>query len=122
MSASDKLIKQLREQRMSWVELGPDKAVRIIRPPEREIFINLYKGKSILVGFDELVRYTVDWRGFTEADVLGAAVGSADAVPFSAELWAEVAADHTEWASTAQEALLNVVMAYLKASQADEKN
>lgn len=120
--SADKLIKQLREQRMSWVDVAEGKAIRIIRPPEREIFTKLYKGTSVLVGFEEMACYSVDWRGFTEADILGAAVGSADAVPFSAELWAVVAADHTEWSQAVQQGLLDVVMAYLKQSAADQKN
>lgn len=122
MSSSEQLIRQLREKRMSWVDLPDGKAVRIIRPPEREIFINLYKDKSVLVGFDEACRYTVDWRGFTEADVLGAAVGAADAVPFTPELWAALAADNIQWAQAVQQALLDVVMAYLKSTQGDAKN
>ena len=122
MSSSEQLIRQLREKRMSWVDLPDGKAVRIIRPPEREIFINLYKGTSVLVGFDEACRYTVDWRGFTEADVLGAAVGAADAVPFTPELWTALAADNTQWAQAVQQALLDVAMAYLQTTQADAKN
>lgn len=119
---STQLIKQLREQRMSWVDISPGKSVRIIRPPEREIFTGLYKGTSVLVGFEEAKRYVVDWRGFSESDVLGANVGASDPLPFSADLWAELVSDNVEWAQAVQQALLDVVMGYLKKNRVDEKN
>lgn len=116
------LIKQLREQRMQWVELEPGKEVRIIRPTETDLVTNLAKGSSISMGFEEAAKYVVDWRGITEADLLGAAVGSSDAVPFSAALWAEVASDKLDWVNTVVQAIVKVLVDRKATQDQDAKN
>lgn len=117
------LIKQMREQRMQWVDLDlPGKRVRIIRPTEVELAQNFIKAGEISVGVDEVKRHVVDWDGFTEADLLGASVGAANAVPFSPELWAEVVNDRVAWVRSLARALLDAVVAHRTAAGDDAKN
>lgn len=120
------LIKQLREQRMTWVVVDeactPPKRVRIIRPTEVEIAQHLVKAGEVSVGFDQVKAFVVDWDGFTEADLLGASVGAADPVPFSQALWAEVVADHTLWVRTVAQALLDAAVAHTQKTDDTLKN
>ena len=113
---SQQLIKQLREQRMAWVVVDdactPPKRVRIIRPTEVELAQHFIKAGEVSVGFDQVKEFVVGWDGFTEADLLGAGVGAADAVPFSPPLWAEVASDHSTWVRTVAQALLDAAIAH----------
>jgi len=54
-----------------------------------------------------LRKYASGWSGFTEADVLGAAIGSSDPIDFDADLWIEMAADKSEWLKKMADALLD---------------
>ena len=117
------LIKRLREQRMQWVDLDlPGKRVRLIRPTEIEIGLYFVKDGSVSVGVAEVERFTVDWEGFTEADLLGAAVGSSDAVPFSQALWAEVISDRSGWVRQLATELLDIVVKHGAEKKVDAKN
>ncbi len=117
------LITRLREQRMKWVELAalPGKRVRIIRPTETEL-PEFFQGGRLTVGLEQVKRFVVDWEGFTEADLLGAAVGSSDPLPFDPALWAEVAADQSAWVRQLAQDLLDHVVAHRVAAASDEKN
>jgi len=130
---SDAVIKRLREARMQWVELPHPEhaglAVRIARPTEVEVAQHLFKGGdkegkdgSVSVEFADVLRATVDWRGFTEATILGAAVGSSDPLPFSAPLWAELASDHAAWVRLLASAILQAAVEHHTAKAAAEKN
>lgn len=118
-----RLITRLREQRMTWVELAalPGKRVRIIRPTETEL-AEFFQGSRLTVGLEQVKRYVVDWEGFTEADLIGAALGASDPVPFDAALWAEVVADQSAWVRQLAQDLLDHVLAHRVAAAADEKN
>lgn len=119
-----------RAARQSWVELEPAKdgqpakRVQIIRPRDAEAFDlrDLRGGGEI----DLLVRcackYVTGWDGFTLADLLGAAIAPPDPAPFSAELWAEVAPDHSPWLVAVFEALNRAVEAELQRREAAAKN
>ena len=76
----------------------------------------------MLVGFDEACRYTVDWRGFTEATIQGAAVGAEDAVDFSAELWAEWVRDRVDCVEVVAKAIGALITAHLQARKAAAGN
>ena len=129
---SDRQIKQLREQRMSWVDLDPvadtevpqseRKRVRIIRPTEVEIATHLVVDGQVEVGFDAMRRFTVDWAGFSEADILGSAVGASDALPFSAAVWAEIASDRVAWVRLVSNAILESAVAHHLKKEAALKN
>lgn len=128
------LLAQMRAQREFWVELPGDGglAVKQRRPNEAEIGTFLRKdsggadGKetqwSIVVDLPAVQRQAVDWRGFTEAVLLGPSIGSADAVPFNTELWAEMVADNMAWVSACRDALIDQIQAHLKQQAEDQKN
>lgn len=120
---SAQLIKRLREQRMHWIDLDlPGKRVRLIRPTEIEIGQHFVKDGQVSVGVAEVERFAVDWDGFTEADLLGAAVGSSDLVPFSPALWAEVVSDKSAWVRKLATDLLDIVIKHSAATKVDAKN
>lgn len=119
------LIAALRSAREKWVDVAPGKAVKIRRPTEAEFpaFVRVVDGKrSLSVELHHVQQYVTDWRGFTEADLLGATVGVADAVPFDAALWAEVVADHLEWLKPAAQALLAAITQHVDLEDAAAKN
>lgn len=119
---SERLIKQMREQRMSWVALDDAHKIRIIRPTEVEIGAHLIKDGRVQIDHLTVVRFCTDWAGFTEADILGAGVGGSDAVPYSAALWTEVASDRVDWVSLVGNAILSAAAAHQEAKDAASKN
>lgn len=133
--SAEQLIKQLREQRMFWLDLAPAvpadgtgqggqpaKRLRLTRPPEVDVGRLLLQDKQLQVSHADMLRYSVDWSGFTEADILGASVGANTPVPFSAELWALLVADNAAWAQSAAQAVLASVVKHYEAKSADAKN
>ena len=115
----EQLLKQMREQRMRWVDVPADpvpkppaelpadpaapiatrwvppnppatgaRAIRLLCPSEEQM-VALVQGGGLSVGIDDVRKYTEGWRGFTEADLLGAAVGAAEPVPFDTAIYAE---------------------------------
>lgn len=119
---SEAIIKRLREARMWWLELEPGKRVRLIRPSEVEVAQHLFQDGKLAVGIDAVKRFSVDWDGFTEADLLGAAIGSVDPLPFEAALWAEVVADRSEWVSKVASAILEAAVRHHAEKAEAEKN
>jgi len=119
---SEAIIKRLREARMWWLELEPGKSVRCIRPAEVEVAQHLFEGGKLAVGIESVKRFVVDWQGFTEADLLGAAIGSTDPLPFDAALWAEVAADRKEWVAKVASAILEAAVRHHESKAEAAKN
>lgn len=117
------LIKQLQAQRESWCELAPaangKPALEVLlrRPPEAELG-SFLRGVSIAA----VRSYAVNWRGFTEATLLGEAVGSADVLPFDAALWSEVVGDRAAWANACATHLADAIKAHLDRKEAVAKN
>lgn len=120
MSAA--IVKRMREQRMQWVELGNDKAVRIIRPSEVDVGEHLVRHGTVLVTHAHVVMFAQDWRGFTEADLLGAALGASDPLVFDKDLWNEYSCDRTKVCSKVSSAILHAVVEHHEKEAADEKN
>lgn len=120
------LIEQLRGQRKRWVEVAPGKRVQILLPTEMEVvrhFLKTVDGKTQLTAdLEEVVRYTVGWEGFTEADLLGAGVGASDPAPFDPGLWELTASDHLDWHQTVARALLQGIVDRQVARDVDAKN
>lgn len=121
-TATQRLLAQMRDKRKRWVELGDGRAVQVIRPTEVELARHFLRGGRVVVEPEVLVQFTCDWRGFTEADLLGAAVGSEDAVPFHQDLWAEVVSDKSEWLNKAASALIELMTEHLATVEAEAKN
>lgn len=101
------IIERLRAQRDSWCVLRPadadqpELAVCLRRPAEVELqAFRPAVGRDLDALLSEAACSTaVDWRGFTEAELLGAAIGSSDPLPFNADLWREAARDRLDWLS-----------------------
>lgn len=129
------LLRRMRERRMAWVVLEPasigtkdepgqpEKRVRIIRPSEVEIGRHLVRdGGKLGVDFEDVVRFTVDWQGFTEVDLLGRGIGATDALGYDADLWAELLANRSDWLSKAGQHILDAVVAHVEAQAEARKN
>lgn len=91
------LLRQSKLKRSKWYELDdpPRRAVQIRRPQEGELF-DMRGSRTAQDVVDLLSAAAIDWRGFTEADILGEAVGSQDAAEYSPELFAEWVFDHVD--------------------------
>lgn len=107
------LAERMLAQRQHWVDLGEGKRVRIVRPRETEMAA-LVRG----VQADHVVQFVDGWDGFTEADLLGPAVGSADPVPFDSAVWSEYVRDRVQVLSTVANAIADQITKHLGA-QAD---
>lgn len=119
------LLERMRNQRKRWLDLDDaGHRVQLIRPTDIEVARHLFKRDAghLRVEPEDVVMFTVGWSGFTEADLLGSAVGSSDDVPFDSALWAEVMADRPDWMRKAAEELLGMVIERTEAKQSAEKN
>ena len=121
------LIAKLRAQRQSWVDIAPGLRVQIIRPPETEITAFLKApdptgGWIVAADVTHVTRYVTGWDGFTEATLLGAAVGASDPLAFDAALWAELVADHAQWCHAVGDALIAAIVKHSEQKAQATKN
>jgi hypothetical protein len=107
----------MAEQRAHWVALGGGLRLRYHRPPE--VDMPAFAGGVTL---EHAVRYACGWEGFTEATLLGPAVGSADPVPFAAELWDAWLRDNSQHLPAVTKALADSITAHLAARGDVAKN
>lgn len=114
------LIARMREQRQSTVDLGDGLAVTIIRPAESDI--RAFSGPTRPSDLDVARKYVVGWKGFTEATLLGEAVGSTDEIAFSQELWEEAVADRLDWVHKVVMAVIEAIQRHQISVSSDEKN
>lgn len=117
MSDFAALLAQLQAQREQWIDVAPDKAVRMRRPLEgdMESLFRTVDGRRVFrVGLADVVRCAVDWRGFTEADLLGAGIGNNDVLPFSAEVCGQALGDNLDWLQAAIEGLSQMIVQRLE--------
>lgn len=114
----EQLIAKLLAQRESWVEVEPGRRVRVRRPDESEM-VDFRGGMSV----ELMLRHVVGWEGFTEADILGPALGAADAaVAFDAALFAVLARDHVAWFEPVSVEIATRIAEHWKAREATAKN
>lgn len=117
------VLKQLREQRRHWVEVlpggdgRPAREVCFRRPLEAEL--HRFTGG---VSVDHVCEYVEGWRGFTEADLLGSAIGASDAVDFDAELWSAWVRDNVAVVRKVAEAIAEQIALHLKRTEDAAKN
>ncbi len=114
---SQALINRLLAARESWFEIEPGRRVKLRRPPEVDM-PKLVSGVTL----DLLASCTVDWEGFTEADLLGVSVGSDTIVPFSADVWKLALADRSKWFAATSGELLRLVTEHLQSKGLVAKN
>lgn len=111
------LIARMAEQRTRWVDLPGGRRVQIRRPLETD-FGRFVGGVTV----EHVCEYACGWAGFTEATLLGDAVGASDAVEFTAELWAAYVRDHGDEARTVISAIVAAVSEHLEAKGSAAKN
>lgn len=111
------LLDKLRAQREGAAEVAPGKVLTVRRPLAAHM-------PELRAGItpELVIRHVTAWSGVTEADLLGAAVGASDPVPFSPELMAEVVLDRPEWLDAVSLKLLSMVNAYFETRGATAKN
>lgn len=130
MSAEQTLIRKLLALRESWCELKPaadgKPALEVLlrRPSEDELpEFKPQGGKTMQQLLTTAVcKQAVNWRGFTEADLLGAAVGSSDEVPFSPAVWDVVVRDRMGWIDACSTHLMQQITQHIEQREAAAKN
>lgn len=115
---TEAIIKAMLAQREFWVDLDAGKRVKLRRPAEMDVVRMLTKDASgayagIAAGLSEVVRFAVDWAGFCESDLIGAA-GASDPVPFATDLWEIMIADQAAWCTKCASALVESIVAHEK--------
>lgn len=118
MSDASPLLRQLLANRQQWADVAPGKAVLLRRPLEGELeryFTTVDGRRTFRVRLDDLCACAVDWRGFTEADLLGAGIGNSDPLPFDAEVFRAAMGDNLDWLQAALEALQAAIVARMEA-------
>jgi hypothetical protein len=123
----EQIIARMRDARAEWIDLAPGKRLQLLRPTELDVVRHLLKtgadGKrNFSCEFEDVVRAACGWEGFTEADLVGAAVGNSDPLAFHPGLWGAVVADKLDWLQLAAQKILDMVVAHQAAQAEDEKN
>lgn len=117
MTETQRVLEALRKQRLHWVDLGDGLRVQFRRPLEAEMRL-LRAGVQV----EHVCEYVQAWEGFTEATLLGDAVGASDPVEFSPELWAEYVRDNLQAVAKVAEAIAAAVQTHIEAKVAAAKN
>lgn len=117
------LIAQLLAAREHWVDLAPGKQVKFRRPLEGDLE-GMFRGtpRRFTVALEDVQKFAVDWRGFTEADLLGPTVGNDDPLKFDAEVWALAVGDNLDWLQEARKGLEGILAARIEARLAAAGN
>lgn len=111
------LIARMAEQRTRWADLPGGRRVQFRRPLETD-FGRFVAGVTV----EHVCEYACGWSGFTEATLLGAAVGASDAIEFAPALWSAYVRDHADEARTVISAIVASVSEHLEAKGAAAKN
>lgn len=111
------VLKRLQAARERWITLDDSRQVRIRRPVAAKLPALLQSA-----GVEPFLDCVTDWRGFTEASVLGAAVASDTVIPFDAALWRELALDNVTWLPKVANAVIEDASAFLKTIEAAAGN
>jgi hypothetical protein len=111
------LLAKLAEQREGWASLPDGKRLKFRRPQEVDL-----PALAAGVRLQHVIDCACGWEGFTEADLLGAAVGSSDPLPFHPDLWAAVVKDRAHYIGPVASAIAAAVTAYLESRDAATKN
>lgn len=120
------LLAARKRRREKSVTLDGGKKILFMRPSETDM-AGLLTGdgdkRTWVVTLDHVRKFVTGWEGFTEADVLGASVGSSDTVAeFDAELWSEMVGDNVEWVAKVADAILKSVIDHLSERESVAKN
>lgn len=116
MANNDSLLARMDAQRTHWADLPDGKRVQFRRPLETE-FGRFREG----VGVEHVAECVCGWDGFTEADLLGAALGSDAAVTFDPALWSRVMRDRVDYMQPVAQAIAKAIGDHLQAKEAAAK-
>ena len=116
------LIRKLQAQRERDVEVAPGKVLVFRGPPETEFGRFMRPGVGMEAAIADVRDYVIGWRGITEADLLGSAVGASDEVPFSRELWCEVIPNRADWVKAVAPKLLDYIVDHVQRQEGIAKN
>jgi hypothetical protein len=120
---SAEMVRRLQAARQRWHELDdpPRRALLIRRPAE--VAMMRWRERMTPERIPEMVIETVvDWRGFTEADFLGAGVGASDPQAFSSELFAEWVNDNADALGDVAETVFTMINEHSTAREKALKN
>lgn len=117
MDAVAALIARMDEQRSRWVALPDGKRVQVRRPLQTEMRAYV-SGVSV----DQAVQQVCAWEGFSEADLLGAAIGSSDPLPFDRALWDRIARDRVDYIRAVAGTIADLLNEYITTLEAAGKN
>lgn len=128
--STQNLVQRLQALRDGWCILRkagdgkPELAVCLRRPSEAELpDYRPSEGRSMhQIMVQAVCHQAVGWRGMSEAELFGAAIGSADELPFDSQLWAEVVRDRQEWLNAASAHLMDAINTHLQQRAAAAKN
>lgn len=127
-AGADAILAQLASQRLRWVPLddagSPGAAVQLDTPSafaaaRLAAALRAQDGDAAVA---ELAKLGRDWRGITGVTVLGAAVGSSDAVPWHPRVFALLAGDRPAWVSLLAGAAVDAALDAAKAAEAATGN
>jgi hypothetical protein len=118
---------RMRKQRERWLSLDEEKtggrALLLRRPQPLELMAYTDQGKMTADSSMRMARdAVVNWRGFTEATLLGAAIGGDTEVEFSREAFAEWLGDNPEELQRISRQVLELVNSHNEAKAETAKN
>lgn len=111
------LLDQMEAQRTAWADLAPGKRVQFRRPLEDD----MPRLRSMPV-VDLACEFVCGWEGITEADLLGAAMGSDAPAPFHVKLWSRFLRDNLAHVEAVAAAIVRSVTDHVAARDAAAKN
>ena len=117
------LIARMDEQRAQWLDDLPGhagKRLRVLRPLETDL--DQLRANTLRDMAQGLSEFVTDWEGFAEADLVGAAFGSDEVVPFDRALFVRWVRDHTEVVAALGEAIKAAIDAHREAKDQSRKN
>lgn len=113
---SKELVARIRRNREITVAVGKFRFTAM-RPTDVEM-VGLHRGDA---AFSEIAqKFVTGWSGVTEDDVVGG--GTADEIPFNADLWTEWCADRPDFWALISNAVLDAYRAHAEKLAGAEKN
>jgi hypothetical protein len=123
--AAKELLAKLKARREKSVEVAEGKTVQFERPLEADFpsLLSFTDGKGVWnITLEHVRKYVTGWKGITEADMIGSAIGSSDEEPFDPALWAEVVGDRFDWQQKVGQAILDSVVDHITERDKAAKN
>lgn len=117
MPSESDLIRRIYAQRERWVDVGDRKEI-CVRRPDRWDSLSFLRDRTA----DRICGQVVNWRGFTEADVLGEGVGTVEEVAFGSDLFRVLAGDRLDWLEKIVDTLTEMIAELSEQAESTAKN